>query len=205
MAKAAYRRCSSGRSSSSRVTPRTYALIWLIAFSLFGIVLSGVPVFAQIQASLLPVCRSEQMKASNPDGPEGGLGHFAYVYQVTNSSKHSCTLRGVPRLRLLDELGRQSKLTICANCADYIFPVRPIETITVRPGESAHILVGMYTGDVPDRACQTISTIELMPGGSGRPMAFKLGLRGCGQIDVSAWRAGVYTDQELLSNARLNF
>jgi hypothetical protein len=103
-------------------------------------------------------------------------------------------------LRLLDERGKKLKLTVCANCADYIFPIRPSKTIALRPGESAHILVGVTMGDIPGLVCQNLSRIDLMLGGSTNPPGFKFEVQTpvCGNIDVSAWRAGAYKDEELL-------
>jgi hypothetical protein len=82
---------------------------------------------------------------------------------------------------------------------DYIFPTRPVERVILHPGASAHFLMGLRFADNKDRQCGRLSRIEVFPENRGEPLAIDfLGARLCGKIDVSAWRAGVYSDKELL-------
>jgi hypothetical protein len=154
---------------------------------------------AQAQTSPYPGCRSNQLKINRSDGPDGGAGNSALVYQATNTSRQACALSGVPRLMLLDEKGRPLHLTICGNCLDYIFPTRPVERLLLNPGASAHFLMGLRFADDRDRQCGRLSRVEVFLGDSGKSLTINsLGARVCGKIDVSAWRAGFYSDKELL-------
>jgi hypothetical protein len=137
-------------------------------------------------------CRSEQLKTSTPAGPDGGLGHYAYVYQVTNSSQQVCTLSGVPRVRLVDEHNRELHISICTNCVDYIFAARPSEMVILPPGGSAHFLVGASVIDAPGHQCNKPSRLDVFPGMSSKPFLFKFGSAVCDKANVSAWRAGIY-------------
>jgi hypothetical protein len=146
-------------------------------------------------------CQSAQLKSSTPDGPDGGLGHFAYVYQVMNSSRRSCTLNGVPRLHLFDKQNREWKIPICANCSDYMFTPRPAELINLRPGESAHILFGIDVVEGPGHDCRRITRLQVFPEEGRTPMTFHFGaassegLEICDKLSMSAWQAGAYKDE----------
>lgn len=147
---------------------------------------------AQSRSSPRRECASEELKLSMPDGPDGALGHYAYVFAVTNSSQQACTLSGVPRVRLLDELNRDLQISICANCQDYMFDAGPSGVILLRPGESAHLLVGVFVIDAPGHHCLIPSRLNVFPGINQKPLAFKFGHPVCDKINESAWRAGIY-------------
>lgn len=137
-------------------------------------------------------CYSGLLKTSTPDGPDGGAGHFAYVYQVTNSSQQTCTLSGVPRVRLLDEHHRDLHISICSNCDDYIFASRPSGVVPLRPGGSAHLLVGVDIIEAPGHHCVAPSWVAVFPAKSSEPLLFKFNYIVCDKINESAWRAGSY-------------
>jgi hypothetical protein len=164
-----------------------------LALLLSGAAVSTMPAFAT--PPQLAQCQAKQLKTTLPDWQYAGLGHQAKVIQVTNSSQ-ACALRGVPRLRLLDVSGNLVKLPICANCADYGFPAKPIETVTLHRGESAYFLVG-YTLDLPERVCGKVERVEVFPGDSSRPLSVEFNKDAAKtapvcDFDVSAWRAGIY-------------
>jgi hypothetical protein len=138
-------------------------------------------------------CDSELLKTSVPEPPDVGLGHYAYVYQVTNSSQQTCTLSGVARVRLLDEHRRDLHMSICSNCDDYMFASRPSEVVPLRPGRSAHLMVGVHIIDAPGHHCVTSSWLAIFPVKSSEALLFKASwMTVCDTITVSAWRAGIY-------------
>jgi len=156
------------------------------------------PAFAQAASNAIPECEPGQLKTSNPPGPDGGAGNSASVFQVINASRQTCILTGVPKLRLLDGRGKVLNLSICTNCADYIFPAKPIKTITLHPEDAAHFLIGLRFADASELRCGRLSRVEVLldDGASSLKFGFA-GLRVCGKIDVSGWRTDVYTDAEL--------
>jgi hypothetical protein len=147
---------------------------------------------AQSGSSPRRECTSEELKLSASDGPDGGLGHYSYVFAVTNSSQQTCTLSGVPRIRLVDEHDRDLKISTCANCQDYMFDARPSGVVLLRPGESAHLLVGVFIIDAPGHHCVIPSRLDVFAGINQKPLAFKFGHPACDKINESAWRAGIY-------------
>lgn len=175
--------------------PPVFLVIALVVID----VLCAAPGFAQPAITASSNCQPAQLTATTPDGrPEGGLGHFAYVYQVTNSSRRPCTLNGVPQLHLFDKQDREWKIPICANCQDYMFTSKPAELINLRPGESAHILLGIDVVEGPGHDCRRVTHMKIFPGDGKTSMTFRPGpassegLEICDKLSLSAWRAGVY-------------
>src|ERR1019366_8508794 len=92
-------------------------------------------------------CRAINLSTAAPDQPDGGAGHQTHIFQVTNSSRQSCTLNGFPPLRFLDRRNQVGHLRVCRNCIDYlVHPVQPVQMITLGPGESSHFLIGWMSG-----------------------------------------------------------
>jgi hypothetical protein len=175
----------------------------ITSFKVFGpiaiLFLVVTPLFAQAQLDPTPTCQSTQLAPSTPGGPEGGASHFAYVFQVKNSAQLKCKLRGVPPLRLFGTGGKEVKLKICANCGDYIWlSAKPIRTIVLNPEKSAHFLIGFVFGDPPGEICKKIFRMNVSLENDKTPLAFKFPSDGpvC-DFNVSAWRAGIYKDQEI--------
>ena len=171
-------------------------LIVLVGALILDVVLA-TSVAAQTSASAWPNCQVAQLTGSTPEGPEGGLGHFAHVYQVRNSSHRSCTLNGVPRLRLFDKQNREWRVPICANCQDYEFAPKPAALIKLRPGDSAHILFGIDVIEGAGHDCRRITRLHIL-GEGGASMTFHLdpassnGVEICDKLSVSAWQSGPY-------------
>jgi Protein of unknown function (DUF4232) len=186
--------------------------------------LATLPVLSQTEESNGPdtKCQTEQLTTSIPDGPAGGLGHGALVYQVTNASQKLCTLEGVPSLRLFDDRKRKLELSSCAecdsnirltlfkqqdstrelilcpNCGDYLFPARPSEVVHLHPGESAHFLVGWYHYEGPEYRCVRVSRVEVLLATTVKPLIFTLGGSVCDKLDVSTWQPGPFRDASTL-------
>jgi hypothetical protein len=80
--------------------------------------------------------------------------------------------------------------------------VKASKPVKLRPDDAAHFLIGLRFADESEVGCGKLSRIEvrLQPGAT--PLEFSaVGSRVCGKIDVSGWRAGVYTYDELLRSA----
>jgi hypothetical protein len=73
-----------------------------------------------------------------------------------------------------------------------MFDARPSGVILLRPGESAHLLVGVFIIDAPGHHCVIPSGLDVLPGINQKPLAFKFGHPVCDKINESAWRAGIY-------------
>ena len=148
-------------------------------------------------ATSLADCKSKELGGSNPEGPDGGAGHFVFVYQVHNSSQKTCKLIGVPKLYFFDQQGKRKTVKVCPNCSDYIYPAEATSLIILDPGKSAHFLLGAVLGnEIPSVICQQISRISVFPRKNTFPLSFSLSFPQqtivCGQINVSSWRSGDY-------------
>jgi hypothetical protein len=143
------------------------------------------------------VCQPQQLKPSTA-APEGGLSHFAYAYQVTNTSDRTCRLYGVPALRILDRRGRIVNMPVCAGCGDYLFDAKAAQPVTLKPGGTAHFLLGAFHGDVTVDECRTFINVEVRLPAGGKPMRFTFAgadVPTCG-LDESAWREGLYNEDK---------
>ncbi len=145
----------------------------------------------------LPPCLDSQLRPDTPTPPDGGMGHFAFVIQVTNSAGLTCQLRGVPRLDLLDQQEHRLSGAVCANCQDYLFGNKPIAPVILHSGESAHFLMGVVVVETPGRLCQKIYRVQISFKAGQTPVSYQLAspAETCGRINVSAWRAGIYQNK----------
>jgi hypothetical protein len=144
------------------------------------------------------ICQPQQLKPGTSEGPEGGLGHLAYAYTVTNTSNRTCWLYGVPALRILDRHGRIVDIFICAGCGDYLFDAKVAEPVTLKPGGVAHFLLGALHGDETVEVCGTFSNVELRLPGQGKPLRFAFAGANVATCDLneSAWREGPYHEDK---------
>jgi len=178
----------------------TMTLVLRIALVALSFVCSDV-LFAQevsrSPATSLADCKSKELRGSNPEGPDGGVGHFAFVYQIYNSSQKTCKLIGVPKLYFFDQQDKRQSVKVCPNCSDYIYPAKATNLIILDPGKSAHFLLGVVIGnEIPGVICQQISRISVFPRKNTFPLSFSLSFPQqtmfCGHFNVSGWRSGDY-------------
>jgi hypothetical protein len=157
----------------------------------------AVLLLAVVPASAKGACRAQQLKLSQ-GAPDGGAGHFANAFQVTNSSHETCTLQGVPRLHLLDRQGRVVDAPVCAGCGDYLFGAKAAEPVELKPGASANFLLGAFHGDAAHENCHTFARIQVELAALARPLEFQFhggDVATCG-LNESPWIAGLYNEDE---------
>jgi len=151
------------------------------------------------------VCQPQQLKPSISAGPEGGLGHMAYAYQVTNTSNRTCRLYGVPVLRILDRRARIVDIPVCAGCGDYLFNAKAAEPVSLKPGGTAHFLLGAFHGDETVEMCRTFDNVEVRLPGGGKQLRFSFAganVPTC-NLNESAWREGFYNEDKELPGVSL--
>ena len=144
-------------------------------------------------------CRASDLRIAAPEQPDGGLGHQAHVFQVTNSSRRSCTLKGFPLLRFRNRHNQAVQVRVCENCMDYlVHPVQPVRMIPLRPGESSHFLIGFMLGPIPELSCHDVSRVEVLLGKSVLRFDLFGGNQSFSMCDVTgtAWRPGALRDDE---------
>lgn len=166
--------------------------------------------------STVPGCRAAQLRVMRPPAllgqhwtepkqhaPKNQEWHDAEIVEVTNMSAETCQLGGVPKLHFKEppELaapGVSLVPNICANCATPLFKPRPSRWIDLKPNDSAHFFVART---ILDKDYWFLCTLAggfdlILPGDEERiSMPFDAAI--CGQMRVSAWRAGKYDGDPL--------
>lgn len=91
------------------------------------------------------------------------MGHVGQQIRLKNVSRGSCTLRGYPRLQMLNAAGAPITTRLHVG-ADYIVPPIPVQTVTLAPGGAAGFLVGYESATgFQSLTCPTSSTISIYP------------------------------------------
>ena len=150
---------------------------------------------SQLQMSGEPVRLGQHWDTPNAYADPGQEWHHARVYEFTNISDQTCLLGGVPGLRFLQAPGRGAALMfhVCANCATPLFQPRLSEWIDLKPHDSAHFLVGTKALDQDYWwLCNLIGEMDLTFPDPRQVISVPFAAATCGQVRVSAWRAGKY-------------
>jgi len=142
-----------------------------------------------------PECASDQLQiiALPPLIDEPGRGLRAY--EATNLSSKACFLAGLPKIRWY------YPRTVCPNCKNDLFTVRPNGRIDLMPDQSAHFLAARTEvkdiGATKWPYCQKVPTIKLEFPGASKPA--DLPFDGCasGTLDVSTWREGKFDNDPM--------
>lgn len=178
---------------------RLNKVIWFAGSLLFCIAIA--PGVASAQPKLAG-CRGSQLRLTQPDWEDCcGLGHFAKVIQVRNSTAEACELTGAPHLRLLDSSGHQINIPVCPNCTDYTFQVKPYEPVVLKRGGSAFFLLGYTTLDSPNGHCGKVARVGIaFPDDKAVRVEFNMESEkyapAC-DFNVSAWRAGPFRPEAI--------
>ena len=120
------------------------------------------------------------------------------AFQFTNKSDTTCRVGGLPDAHFVIR-GAQPQNNhwaggLCRNCETTLFKPRDSQWINLKPTETAHFLTavtafeGRFSG-----WCNWLDGMELNVGGEQYPRV-PFDTATCGQIAVSAWRAGAYDD-----------
>jgi hypothetical protein len=152
-------------------------------------------------------CQASQMKLTSPVvelgnhwdrprayAPSGQKWEDGKVFELTNVSSESCVLGGVPEFKILNppEVTSGSMLAIvCRNCSSSLFKSRESRWIDLRPNESAHFIVARTVLDA-DFQCNVMGGLEMSLPGDKQQIHLPFEVGYCGQLRVTAWRAGRY-------------
>ncbi|HSN03296.1 MAG TPA: DUF4232 domain-containing protein [Acidimicrobiales bacterium] len=130
------------------------------------------------------------------------MGHVSQQIRLKNISQATCTLRGYPRLQMLDAAG--AALTTHLHFgADYIVPTIAVRTVTLAPNASAGFLVGYENATgFATASCPTSHTIEIYPPHSASALSVRWHLAPYGG-SVSALNCGLLSVSPIASVAQL--
>lgn len=145
----------------------------------------------------LPTCTGSQLRVDSLDPVVSARLQTLRAYQIRNISNETCSIAGVPALRFLDDKGNNEPFVpkACPNCDNDLFKTRPNGRIDLKPGDSAHFLVGataIDTEEDPWMHCQRASQLELTVSEGDKAVVLPLDAGVCAAIDISAWRAGTF-------------
>jgi hypothetical protein len=156
-----------------------------------------------------PGCQASRLQVTTPPvelgshwaqpriyAPPGEEWNDGKVFEVTNVSRESCMLGGVPDLKLLNPPEMTSgSLTpgACRNCATPLFIPRESRWIELKPNDSAHFMAVRSVLD-PDYwpMCTVVGGLELQLPGDKQSIRLPFEAANCRRLRVSAWRAGRY-------------
>lgn len=176
---------------------------------LLGLALSGGAGLAQsMTRSQVPSCKSGNLRADlEPDGVSGVRGRQAMTIVLRNRSSAACKVEGVPEIAFADSVKEPLPVHVCSNCPAYLFPVLPVETVVLRPQQSAYFVVE-YTAIVGDEGCRKAATFSMRLAKEGKPLQIHvLDMRTCGVVDVTPLLAklppnGVFPNSEAALDAK---
>ncbi|MFB6808157.1 DUF4232 domain-containing protein [Streptomyces sp. NPDC056387] len=138
------------------------------------------------QASALPnatpTCHVADLNLAI-DSPEGAAGSLYYPIQFTNTSTHTCALRGYPGVSVVDVRHRQIGTSA-------IRTGEPVDTVTLQPGDSVSAILRTNSAGVA-RGCRPTSTyVNVYPPNSFQAVQIPYHLRVCGAFEISPVEAG---------------
>lgn len=112
----------------------------------------------------LPDCTTVQLRLSALPPAMDDAKKFVRAYEATNTSAQSCSLACIPDLDLYDPE------FACPNCGNDLFGIRPNGRVDLKPGSTAHFLVGTKSidRDFDFSDCKRVATMHFkLPGQTG--------------------------------------
>ncbi|MFC6598602.1 DUF4232 domain-containing protein [Kitasatospora paranensis] len=128
-------------------------------------------------ASATPTCQAGDLYLSVGQ-PQGAAGSFLYPVEFTNTSTHSCALRGYPGVSVLT-VGHGMIGTPAARNGV------PVTTVVLGPDRTATATVRTNDPGVVPTCRATSAYLGVFPPGSRQQLLVPYHLRVCGAFDVS--------------------
>ncbi|THA44960.1 DUF4232 domain-containing protein [Streptomyces sp. A1136] len=129
----------------------------------------------------IPTCHVADLHLAIGE-PDGAAGSLYYPISFTNTSTHTCTLRGYPGVSVVDV--RHHQIGTSA-----IRTGEPVDTVTVSPGDTVTAVFRTNSpGVVP--SCRPMSTyVNVYPPNSFQAVQIPYHLRLCGAFEISPVQA----------------
>jgi hypothetical protein len=127
-------------------------------------------------------CTSAQLRLTYV-GTEGATGHLEVTLALHNTSSTSCTVKGYPGARLLNDRGGALPLTVKRGGGFFPDSQRRAETVTLKPGGRARFGVSFVTNNeyAGAHVCHTATAaMSSAPGAAGHWL--KLSLHGAPKV-----------------------
>ena len=108
------------------------------------------------RAGAVPACATSDLRVWLGIPGEGAAGHTAYQLELSDISRHTCTLSGFPGVSAVAAGGQQLGSPATRDPSD------PTRLVTLRRGETAHVfLLITNVAFLPPAACQPADAIGL--------------------------------------------
>jgi Protein of unknown function (DUF4232) len=106
-------------------------------------------------------CQTNQL-ALGRQGDRNGLGNFAVLYGLQNTSQQTCTLDGYPGIRLLDTNQQPMTFIVNQQTSAYLYNMESPQLITLAPGQSGYFVVEWSAGPA---SCAGAAYVMVTPPG----------------------------------------
>lgn len=108
------------------------------------------------RAAAAPACATSDLRVWLGVPGEGALGHIAYQLELSDISRHACTLLGFPGVSAVAAGGRQLGSPAARDHFD------PTRLVTLRRGATAHVFLQITNvAFLPSAACRPADAIGL--------------------------------------------
>lgn len=141
----------------------------------------------------IPVCLSNQLTIVR--GQDGvAMGHFGLDSSAfKNISTTACTLKGYPKLQMLDDAGKEIA-THVIDGTSYTVQAQPEDVVTLLPGNQAKFDLGYDNSTGYGNAvCPTSAQVEITPPGSSQPITVPWKFQPYGGGSIPKLRCGEIT------------
>jgi hypothetical protein len=148
------------------------------------------------EASASAQCRGDQLSVrSIPDSLDAAMGgERSLDFAFKNTSSSPCTLKGYPRVQLLDRSGRPARRGRAVNNADLAGeqPNQTPQLVTLAPGKTAWFLFHFNNGGAGHvgKPCPTYPKIKITAPSTKRDFILREGIQSCREVEVSAVQGG---------------
>ncbi|MEU9304849.1 DUF4232 domain-containing protein [Streptomyces sp. NPDC048269] len=114
--------------------------------------------------------------------PDGAAGSLYYPIQFTNTSTHTCALRGFPGVSVVDVKHRQIGTSATRTG-------EPVGTVSVQPGKSVTATLRTNSPGVAAGCRPTSTYVNVFPPNSYQAVQIPYHLRVCGAFEISPVQA----------------
>src|SRR5215469_5362287 len=106
-------------------------------------------------------CQTSQLTLAK-QGDENGLGNFANIYRLQNTSQQTCTLEGYPGVQLLDANQQPMPITVLQQTSAYLYNTQSVQLVTLAPGTSGYFILEWSAGP---SSCGGAASVLVTPPG----------------------------------------
>ncbi|MEV7617761.1 DUF4232 domain-containing protein [Streptomyces sp. NPDC089799] len=160
----------------SNVLTRAAAVAAAALLAITGASVGATQASAQ-QHKATPACRLADLDLAI--GQPDGEGSLIYPILFTNTTSHTCTLRGYPGVSVLDSRHRQIGTSA-------IRTGERVNTVSIAPDNTVTALIHTNTPDVVETNCRPTSTyVKVFPPNSFQAEQIRFRLQVCGQFEIS--------------------